>query len=538
MRYRTVCALQSLPTKGKRLLCRARLTEDNADLDTMMSHSSRGSRITTNLASFFQSPPVDPEQAEAEERQMAERARQQAAQQAQVAANAGGERERAYYPGQIRYGGYTPPASPNNAAKASAPGAMATEPVSGLMVPATNQLVRVDSDGFEIDDDEDEAPADNRALAHQVVTAISGTPRHESELYEEKSRGSGPHRRTASKGGVVTSMRSSGGGAVAAANNDAHSGGEGSMPQASPAADHYGATPAHDRSGEASSGQRSAAGRAKASAKDSPAAAAARPAPVPARRSTGKTGFIRDWLGSAEPAPGEGPSIALFNSRDGAEDAALRDGLAGATAGYRPRSAAPGLAAIADDQGEEAEDEQYAKKREVERADVVAQLSNSTNTDLRTVLEKARIQSESDHFAAEVEERESLAGRSPGAAAPAGERSGVGSSRGRGAFGATTTALMVSMARLQRQWVRIQGSCRRRRRCRRATWQQVTQCAARHRLLRARQLRDKAARCESWSGRVCAGYTSSRCRNDKVCHMYVLSADRTCVVNSVCSAMS
>ena len=100
--------------------------------------------------------------------------------------------------------------------------------------------------------------------------------------------------------------------------------------------------------------------------------------------------FIRDWLGSAEPAPGEGPSIALFNG-----------GATGAAAG----GAAPPGGLPSHSEAADGADRDVGSA--AERADVVAHLSMSTNTDLRTVLEKKRIADESASYAAEQEERES-----------------------------------------------------------------------------------------------------------------------------------
>ena len=402
--------------------CSARLTEDDANLDMMTSHSSRGSRITTNLASFFTPPPRDAADAEAEDRQMAERGRQQALQQAQLARGAGGSGmsgdDGARASDGHRYSeGYTPPGygQPDDdyrGPRAAAPdnGNVSTEPPSGLMRPATRKLVRVDSDGFEIDDDEDDnIPTGNHALAQQVNTAMHGTPRHESSYPSDDALPVSGHRRNASNaGGVVTSMRPTpsvrnSNSGVAAGNNSAGAT-PGSVTNYSPAEPV--AEPSRVSSNAAApriAGQQSAAG--SPAARGTPTASA-----TPARRSTGKTGYIRGWLDSAEPAPGEGPSLALFTGRDGPDEATL-SGLRG-TGGQDAR--ARSTLATVQDEPEDQEGMQDAGEHHEARALMVAQLSTSTNTDLRTVLEKTRIQAESDSYAQEVEERESqLGGRSP-----------------------------------------------------------------------------------------------------------------------------
>ena len=392
-----------------------------------MSYSSRGSRITTNLAAFFQPPVRDANAEAAEEQMMAERAEQQALQQQALARGEGSMG--GYTPGgyqgtdsQVSEGqGFAPPEVASPAEAPAERNAVATEPASGLMRPATNKLVRVDSDGFEIDDDEDQIPTDNRALAQQVVTAVSGTPRHE-DAYDEGAPVA-THKRNMSTGGVVTSMRP-----AAMRSSAAPSSGGGAQRGA---ADRYaGQTPSGEPSGEPSSVMGPQGGM---SASPKPADSPQRMAPAPARRSTGKTGFIRDWLGSAEPAPGEGPSIALFTGRDSSDDNALRDGLA--TGSYRRGGAAPpGLATVADEDVQN-DDVGTSPQNQTQRRELVKELSRSTHSDLRTVLEKSRIQAESDQYNQEVEERESQHalsrdGRS-GAAAPAVERSAVTSNRSR-----------------------------------------------------------------------------------------------------------
>jgi hypothetical protein len=350
--------------------------EDQSMYETSQSMSSRGSRITANLASFFKEQTAADN--ELEERQMAERARQQAVQQKQQLARAASSTSSAA--AAVVAGAGT--VVPAGAADRPRPTYTPTEPASGLVKPATDQLPRLDSDGFEIDDDDDDVMLNNAAVARQVVTA-TGTP--------AAAGGEGdvitPHPRTSSAGGgLVTSLRPT---PVQSASNIASSTVNPSRSAAVP-----------EVSGlEAEASLPSVKGAAPVEV----AAAAARQPHLQAqpqhpRRTTGKTGFIRDWLGSAEPAPGEGPSIALFNNGE------IDDGDTAQVPG--PTVAAPRHASRLETVPDEKEADEEVEKA-AERDSRLPNLSKSTHSDLRTVLEKDRINAESDSHAQEVEERES-----------------------------------------------------------------------------------------------------------------------------------
>ena len=113
--------------------------------------------------------------------------------------------------------------------------------------------------------------------------------------------------------------------------------------------------------------------------------------PVAPRRKTGKTTFIKDWLGSAEPAPGEGPSIMF--ARDDTAQKPL----------YGKRTQPRRLSSM--DEDKEVEDEE----EEEGRRDLAHNLSVSRNYDLRMVLEKERIEKESESFMRDLEDVEEAA---------------------------------------------------------------------------------------------------------------------------------
>jgi hypothetical protein len=371
--------------------------EDQSAYETFQSLSSRGSRITANLASFFEHQTAADN--DLEDRQMAERARQQSLQQKQQLARAASSSAAAAAAAGERRGSFTP---------------THTEPASGLIKPSTDQLPRVDSDGFEIDDDEDDVALNNAAVARQVVTA-TGTPAAGGDGDMTPT----PHHRTASGGGgQVTSMRPT---SVQSASNLATSS------AAYPSRSALQGTPeVSGPEGEASwpsvkgatttppevAPEASAASTGPRRGGSAAAAAAAATLAQQQRRTTGKTGFIRDWLGSAEPAPEEGPSIALFNNGE------IDDGdtapVPGPQAAKRYTSR---LEPVVD--GPEMEEEMSAVEQDgVDREGVVANLAKSSHTDLRTVLEKDRINAESDSYAQEVEERESQSAAAAAAAGP------------------------------------------------------------------------------------------------------------------------
>lgn len=126
-----------------------------------------------------------------------------------------------------------------------------------------------------------------------------------------------------------------------------------------------------------------------------PAAAAAEPDDGAARRKTGKTTFIRDWLGSAEPAPGEGPSIRFPKATDGVD--AKPDNFKPAT--FQP----PMLEEENDaDVGAAAEDDAAAE--EPGRRQLAQSLSQARNHDLRMVLDQDRIHKESESFMKDLDD--------------------------------------------------------------------------------------------------------------------------------------
>lgn len=106
----------------------------------------------------------------------------------------------------------------------------------------------------------------------------------------------------------------------------------------------------------------------------------------PPRRKTGKTTFIKDWLGSAEPAPGEGPSIR-FAPDNGAQKPL-----------YGNRTQPRRLSTMGEDKEVEEEEEEPGRR------DLAHQLSVSRNYDLRMVLEKERIEKESESFMRDLED--------------------------------------------------------------------------------------------------------------------------------------
>lgn len=189
-------------------------------------------------------------------------------------------------------------------------------------------------------------------------------------------------------------------------------------------------------------------------------APAARPEPeddAAPRRKTGKTTYIRDWLGSAEPAPGEGPSIRFPKAAD-SPDAKPVTWLPSTL--EEEGSAMAGSGVAGEGAAEEPGRRQLAQSLSVSR---------TANHDLRMVLDQDRIHKEGESFMKDLDDVAAAAAQAAEEMEEApilpnnghrssGSRTGVQDTPGGASSGASDDADGSAAGKRRFAWQRKRGS--------------------------------------------------------------------------------
>jgi hypothetical protein len=300
--------------------------------------------------------------------------------------------------------GMKPPGMLESLGAASGGGSTPGLPPSDMRATPAYPARAVDSDGFEVDSSEDAMAA----AAHRPVTHVrrasflnkssGGAGQRDTEQHQTTPPTISSHQKKSFSMLEEMNARRN---RVAAIRGDAATAGSPPAAGASPETERVttSATGGHVR--QQSVGMRADrdSGGATPDSQvpaDKALPAAASPTALEdeaaARHKTGKTTYIRDWLGSAEPAPGEGPSVRFPKAAD-SPDANLRTGLPSTLEEVGSK-----LSAMQFPDDEEATEDP-------ERRQLAHSLSSAArNHDLRMVLDQDRIHKESESIMKDLDE--------------------------------------------------------------------------------------------------------------------------------------